>query len=724
VVDSTNQQPVGAAAGSLPQMWSMQGPGWFPPQPFGYPFMGNFGYGSQLQQSVAVPQQAVNSSVQVAAALGAPVAASSGVEQRGGLPPSDQADRRPVSTREPTCVLPVFKEDGNVTTFLSMFDYAAKHYGWSESEQDFQLRSRIEGPAADLVCAQAPATLADLKHLLLSSYGQQGKQRQIRIALSSRKRKEGETLQSLCADIRKSLSTAYPTSDAAIRDSLAQDYFIKALDSKLRERILIRGVNSLDEALSCALEFDQLEFGCKSSDTKESSKQSNSNWHKKPHHRARRANHKSVSVNGSTANSAKSTASTVNSSSSSSITPEMLRTELKSILDGCLAPQREDVTVNAVKERVLAELGHVRQQSVSDSDFHNHARRKRFSNEHEARYKRGECFNCGKTGHKAFQCRAPKRNFDAARDRSPLNQSVSGNKTTGALRAVDAEAYLIVKIGDRKREAILDSGCTHSILPYKWVPYGTKIEPISVKTTTADNRQVAMIGQADVHVLIGSQIFVINVWLSDKVSQFLLGYDWLGDSSVKWCVGSDELIARGEIVKVNVRSVGGDARRVYCAKTVEIPSNHHCVVGINCPQYKDRSHTAWMINAGVLSNNTVSARVVLSTLDCTAGVLITNVSDEPVVVLEGTPLGIAESIQVTDSVFSAEGNPLPSGQARTVSQIDECPDSVEYDSDLPNEWESEIDWLSSRPIDELLSSRPVTVTSPQDDSEALDGHSR
>jgi hypothetical protein len=58
----------------------------------------------------------------------------------------------------------------------------------------------------------------------------------------------------------------------------------------------------------------------------------------------------------------------------------------------------------------------------------------------------------------------------------------------------------------------------------------------------------------------------------------------------------------------------------------------------------------------VHSNKTVSAHVVLSALDYSAGVLVTNVSDETIVILEGTPLGVDQLVNAVRNTYAAAGN--------------------------------------------------------------------
>jgi Zinc knuckle len=549
---------------------------------------------------------------------------------------------------------------------------------------------------------------------------------------------------------------------------MGQDHFVKALDAQLRERVRTRGPDSLDAALSCALEFDL----CEPEDSREFSgshgsqdrpKNSTDYWHKKRgRNRARRAGRSRVNLANQRTENGDSTGEQLSGpSNSTNASSEALRAEIKTLQDCCQSLKREHEILTSAVGETCTELGRVRQQSANDRS-RSAARsplNKRSSDQQKIRYTEKRCYNCRRTGHLAAQCRekdfgrhrrderegrsAERPSNDSRRDsqnRPSGDATVPSGGRVNALRVVtDAEAFLIVDIGGRKREAILDSGCTHSILPLKWIPRGTKVKPVRIKTTTADNRQVTMTGQADVKFRVGRQTYTINVWLSDKIHQFLLGYDWLGGTTVNWRVGEEHLTVCGESVRVYVRSVGYNARRIHSATTVEIPPNCQRVVHIRCPYCRDTNlpeSNGWMIDSGLISPYTISARVALSTLNDTAGLLVTNVSDEPVVIPEGMPLGMAEPVFITNGVYSATGELLTTSSPTTshpTAGRERGPDqsfkteigteSDNYDSDTPADWESEIDRLSAKPIDVLLSGRPAAVTSSNNVSTVC-GHSR
>jgi hypothetical protein len=153
-------------------------------------------------------------------------------------------------------------------------------------------------------------------------------------------------------------------------------------------------------------------------------------------------------------------------------------------------------------------------------------------------------------------------------------------------------------------------------------------------------------------------------------------------------------------VKVHVCTVGDTTRQISSADTVEIPTGCWRVVRVRHPRDCRASCSLsdnWMVDPGVLPPYSVSARVALSVLDGLQGVLVTNVGDAPVVIVEGTPLGVAEKVSIMSALLSVFDDPpaadtpagRPVGQqptdghVRTAGRfVDDCDmDSDHYDSD-------------------------------------------
>ena len=165
---------------------------------------------------------------------------------------SQQWQYRPTARSEPSG-LPEFKEEVGLDQFLVQFDAAARHYRWTEDEQLYYMKNNIKGAAGKLIWAVNPKSLRELLRILKTSYGNDTLIERNKVELRSRKRKEGESLPSLFAEIRSLLTEAYPGVHGEILDDLGKDAFLNALEKRLRNRVRERYPRTMSQALSVAM---------------------------------------------------------------------------------------------------------------------------------------------------------------------------------------------------------------------------------------------------------------------------------------------------------------------------------------------------------------------------------------------------------------------------------------------------------------------------------------
>ena len=180
-----------------------------------------------------------------------------------------------------TSMLPVLKDDGDVEVFLARFDDVARYCGWSDEHRFLLMKTKLGESAAGLVYAQRPKSLHELVALLRSAYGRIGRQGQMRTLLSTRTRKTDESLQSLAADIRRLMCAAYPGLQGDLKEDLAKEFFVNALDDRLRRAVRYRGPCDLDAALGAALEFDADTVAAPKKKTESESATTSPAWMKK-----------------------------------------------------------------------------------------------------------------------------------------------------------------------------------------------------------------------------------------------------------------------------------------------------------------------------------------------------------------------------------------------------------------------------------------------------------
>jgi len=81
-----------------------------------------------------------------------------------------------------------------------------------------------------------------------------------RMELKIRRRRKGESLQSVYLDIKRLLALAYPGETGSVIESMGVDAFVDSfLDRDLRRQVLQRGCHTLDEALSWAIRMEAID---------------------------------------------------------------------------------------------------------------------------------------------------------------------------------------------------------------------------------------------------------------------------------------------------------------------------------------------------------------------------------------------------------------------------------------------------------------------------------
>ena len=163
-----------------------------------------------------------------------------------------QALRRSgVSTHRDTFKAPTFMGEGDVELFLRQFDDVAAANGWTEGQQTLHLRAQLSGPAQS--CGRG-LTKAEIVEDLRARFGLTARQAKDRLA--HLKRGARQSLHDLCSDITRLVGLGFPTLPRADQDTMAMDYFLRAVDSKaLQRHMLAIRPETPREAVVAAEEF-------------------------------------------------------------------------------------------------------------------------------------------------------------------------------------------------------------------------------------------------------------------------------------------------------------------------------------------------------------------------------------------------------------------------------------------------------------------------------------
>jgi hypothetical protein len=96
-------------------------------------------------------------------------------------------------------------------TFLAKFRNMASYLRWGEEDQLFHLRASLEGAAGQILWdAGSQTSVHSVMELLRARFGNENQAERFRAELKARRRRKGESLQTLYNDICRLLALAYP----------------------------------------------------------------------------------------------------------------------------------------------------------------------------------------------------------------------------------------------------------------------------------------------------------------------------------------------------------------------------------------------------------------------------------------------------------------------------------------------------------------------------------
>ena len=158
-----------------------------------------------------------------------------------------------------------FDGTGNWSDYLIQFNLIADFCRWNDYEKALHLAINLRGTAQSV--------LADLRHdqrtkfhslsSALAARFEPVQQSELhRVTLKTRLRHGNETLPELAQDINRLVRLAYPEATVDVREQLAKDYFVDALNNHDLEWAVLRGKpESVENALKLALEYEAFLIG-------------------------------------------------------------------------------------------------------------------------------------------------------------------------------------------------------------------------------------------------------------------------------------------------------------------------------------------------------------------------------------------------------------------------------------------------------------------------------
>ena len=175
---------------------------------------------------------------------------------------SSSDDDECIQATQPRHVLKPPKYDGKTPfeTFWAQFQNCSVYNRWTKTEQLAYLRASLQKEAGQVLrdyVSEVTNSRKKLTKMLKERFGETNQADKYRIEVRNRRRKTGESLQSLHSDIRKLVALVFPELDHRARETIASDYFIDALaDPDFALKVRERSPANLDSALRIALQLE------------------------------------------------------------------------------------------------------------------------------------------------------------------------------------------------------------------------------------------------------------------------------------------------------------------------------------------------------------------------------------------------------------------------------------------------------------------------------------
>ena len=139
---------------------------------------------------------------------------------------------------------PTFDGSGSWQDFLVQFEMISTVNKWDGNTKAYELATSLRGVAQGIVTDIEPSRRLDYNYLvsaLTSRFEPANQENMYKVQMNSFHRKSNQTLPEMAQEIRRITRLAYPTAPIEIRDQLAKDCFVRAVnDPKIQLSIFQR----------------------------------------------------------------------------------------------------------------------------------------------------------------------------------------------------------------------------------------------------------------------------------------------------------------------------------------------------------------------------------------------------------------------------------------------------------------------------------------------------
>jgi len=520
-----------------------------------------------------------------------------------------------------------FDGTGSLESFLAQFEVCARHNRWTAVDKVDFLRCSLDKAATQLLWdfgAHTDVTYEQLVGRLRQRYGAEGQAETFRAQLYYRRQRPEESLSDLLHDIRRLVVLAYPVPANETTEIVAKDAFLEAIrDKELSLKVREREPRTIDEAYRVALRLAAYQ---QTSEMEE---------RRRPAQRVRGAKE--------------------------SDPVEKLQRQMEKFFNEQRKWQQDWET----KMKSRLEEAPERQPEQERTNGGQRSGGSRFA-----------CYNCGRPGHIARNCRQ-RRNHqwqNTGAEEEPPNEPAEPpvtNNTTRVRPVGDMKnaVYVRCTINGRSTLGLVDTGSEVSLVPLSIVQ-GVPLQPTQRVLLAANATGINVMGELSIPVKMTRGFEVETKFLvSDQITDTMFGMDWLRQHRCRISFGTGALF----IGKRRFQFVKGDGgiwcRRITVADGVTLPPRSQCEVSCNL-QCRDTGTVAeaWMTEACEVRPGVHLARMILSGKEKQARIQVVNLGDEPAVLAANDVISTLHPVEIVTLRERREDDAV-TGDASPVDQL-------------------------------------------------------
>ena len=534
----------------------------------------------------------------------------------------------------PTIKLGVYDGSTPLETHLAKFENCSSYYGWNEKERLCHLRASLDGHAGQILWEAGPSsTESEIVKLLRNRFGNLNQMERYRAELRTRRRRPGESIQSVYQDIRRLLALGFPNQAGELYETIGRDAFLEALgDSSLRIRVLDQQPTTLDDVLSIVSRMEAYSGGTVNI-------QDDLGENKRKIRAVNVEATKDSECNKSQTDRLEKLIQEQNSEIKRLRKDLDEKIKISSTVTSLPVPQVPQAPrVPTSNSQPTSEPNRWTGNGNIPMEMHrtqpNYGGQGPGQPPFDTRIPNDMCRRCHRRGHWAREC--PNNRFQSG----PLN----GSSLVGGVASsvCGSETYLSVQITSGKTlNCLIDSGSDRSIIPHR-ITRNIDLQPTNQELFAANGTVIKVLGKVRIYFRVANLTLFADVLVSDDIEEFILGYDWLRDNHCEWVFDSAVLIIHGTPVKLYNRPSGASVRRIYVRESVCVPVDSQINVPIRLPYanlHVDKCD--WIMEPRELKPGIFVARALLSDNDEFAAASFVNVSNDVFYLRSGQYLGDA-----------------------------------------------------------------------------------